>query len=101
MKEDLKNYLLQLMSFIGIYYFQKNGTEACYWLEWITGLKTLPKKKKEIYLRRRNVPVDSKFKKILFGLYGLFIIRIFQRGKGHHKLIKALLILLFEIYTWS
>ena len=51
MKEDPKELFIAINEFYwNLLASQKNGTEACYWLEWITGLKTPVKKKKEIYL---------------------------------------------------
>ena len=51
MKEDPKELFIAINEFYwNLLTSQKNGTEACYWLEWISGFEDACKKEKKIYL---------------------------------------------------
>lgn len=87
--------------FIGINEFcwnilknQKNGSLACYWLEWILGFEDICKKTNKKYLagRRSNIPVDTNFQKdIIWIIWDCLLLESHNRNKGLHKIIKALL----------
>ena len=87
--------------FIGINEFswnilkkQRNGSLACYWLEWILGFEDIYKKEHKSYLagRRNNMPVDTNFQKdIIWIIWECLLLEASNRNKGLHKIIKSLL----------
>jgi hypothetical protein len=87
--------------FIGINEFcwnltktQKNGSEACYWLEWILGFMDICKKDQKKYLgaRRSNMPVDVKLQKnTIWILWECLLLESNNRNKGLHRIITCLL----------
>ena len=87
--------------FIGINEFcwniltkQKNGTLACYWLEWILGFEDICKKENKRYVgaRRSNMPVESNFQKdIIWIIWECLLLESHKRNKGLHKIITSLL----------
>jgi hypothetical protein len=94
MKEDPKELFIAINEFYwNLLSSQKNGTEACYWLEWISGFEDACKKEKKKFIcERRNVPVESKLQKdIIWIVWDCLLLESSNRSKGHHKLIKALL----------
>ena len=73
---------------------QKNGSAACYWLEWILGFEDICKKEQKKYCgsRRSNIPVEGTFQKdIIWLIWESLLYEASKRNKGLHKIIKALL----------
>jgi len=87
--------------FIGINEFywnilksQRNGSLACYWLEWILGFEDICKKEQKKYLagRRSNMPVESNCQKdIIWIIWECLLLEANNRNRGIHKIMKALL----------
>jgi hypothetical protein len=94
MKEDPKELFIAINEFYwNLLNSQKNGTEACYWLEWIMGFEDACKKEKRKFIcERRNVPVEGKLQKdIIWIVWDCLLLESSNRSQAHHKLIKALL----------
>ena len=73
---------------------QKNGSLACYWLEWILGFEDICKKevKKYIGARRSNMPVEGIYQKdIIWMIWECLLLEANNRSKGLHKIMTALL----------
>ena len=108
MKADSTTYASRIFKkedpnelFIGINEFywnilksQKNGSTACYWLEWILGFEDICKKENKRYSggRRSNMPVEGKYQKdIIWMLWECLLLEANNRSKGLHKIMTSLL----------
>ena len=101
-EEDPKELFIALNEFAwNITKSQKNGNDACYWLEWILGFEDICKKEKKRYLGgRRNMPVHHSFQKdVIWMIWECLLLESKNRNKALHKIIRALLNLFCLKYT--
>ena len=73
---------------------QRNGSLACYWLEWILGFEDIYKKEHKTYLagRRNNIPVETNYQKdIIWIIWECLLLEAGNRNQGLLKIMKSLL----------
>ena len=73
----------------------RNGTRACYWIEWILEYEAACKRKHKINFicgRRPHIPVPSKHQMdIIWIVWDLILYESSRRGSTHRKIIDSLL----------
>ena len=95
-KEDPKEFFIAINELA----FQlspnsRNGTRACYWIEWILEYEAACKRKHKINFicgRRPHIPVPSKHQMdIIWIVWDLILYESSRRGSTHRKIIDSLL----------